>query len=140
MTVATAHYDSRREPATVLETPKRRGRRSKVELRAEYRTIRNKLLMWFDKDTVDAAVRSKAAQLCANRGKRAVSPEMWVEAIKLVRLPCDHCSGDGVYRWGACVNGKMTHSGPCFRCQGKGKMDADDCVRTRTYHNHLRVV
>lgn len=136
MSVAT--INSRREKATVLEP--RRGRRSKDELRAEYRNIRNKFLRWFGKDEVDAAIRCKAAQLMVDRGKRSISPELWVEAIKKVTLRCDHCDGSGEYRWGACVNGKMTHSGTCFRCKGKGRMNADDAARTATYHTHLRVV
>ena len=139
MSVAT-YRSSRHEAATVIETPKRRGRKSKDELRAEYRTIRNKFLMWFGKDTVDAAVRAKMAQLMATRGKKQPSPELWVEAIKLILLPCDHCDGSGHYKWGASVNGKMSRSGVCFRCKGKGRMDADDAARTATYHNHLRVV
>lgn len=138
--MAVATISSRREPATVVETPKKRGRKSKDELRAEYRAIRNKFLMWFGKNEVDAAVRAKMAGLMADRGKRQPSPELWVEAIKLVTMPCDHCDGSGQYKWGACVNGKMSKSGPCFRCQQRGRMNADDCARTATYHNHLRVV
>jgi hypothetical protein len=34
---------------------------------------------------------------------------------------CWRCNGTGVYRWGAVVNGKSTHEGPCFRCVGGGQ-------------------
>lgn len=46
---------------------------------------------------------------------------------------CSRCSGSGVYRWGACVNGRMTHSGVCYHCVGKGYQDADDVKRCNAY-------
>ena len=38
---------------------------------------------------------------------------------------CEKCQGSGVYGWGASVNGRMSRSGPCFACGGKGKQT--DC-------------
>lgn len=35
--------------------------------------------------------------------------------------PCWRCGGTGIYVWGAIVNGKPTHSGPCYACQGGGE-------------------
>jgi hypothetical protein len=50
---------------------------------------------------------------------------------------CDNCGWTGSYAWGACVNGKMTHRGNCFQCQGKGYQDRDDQKRNFGYFNHL---
>jgi hypothetical protein len=50
---------------------------------------------------------------------------------------CDNCGNTGSYAWGACVNGKMTHRGNCFQCQGKGYQDRDDQKRNFGYFNHL---
>lgn len=49
---------------------------------------------------------------------------------------CERCRGTGVYGWGASVNGKMEHSGPCFRCEGKGFQTAEDVRRNDYYDNH----
>lgn len=49
---------------------------------------------------------------------------------------CERCRGTGVYGWGASVNGKMEHSGPCFRCEGKGFQTAEDERRNDYYDNH----
>lgn len=127
---------------TVEVTPPRKAkkpRRSIEEIRQEYADLRRMFLKWFGKDEVDAAIRTNMAKLMVAKNKKQASPELWLEAIKKTTMPCDHCDGSGQYRWGACVNGKMTHSGPCFRCKGKGRMSAADCARTATYHNHLRV-
>jgi hypothetical protein len=34
---------------------------------------------------------------------------------------CWRCNGTGVYQWGASINGRMTHQGPCFKCIGGGE-------------------
>lgn len=67
------------------------------------------------------------------------TPEKWLEAARKATTKCDHCSGTGIYSWGACVNGKMTHSGTCFRCEGKGRQGQDDYKRNQVYDNHRRV-
>ena len=50
--------------------------------------------------------------------------------------PCDKCRGSGVYGWGACVNGSMTHQGTCFSCRGTGKQTRADIRRNHTYNRH----
>jgi hypothetical protein len=30
----------------------------------------------------------------------------------------------------------VVHSGPCYRCEGKGRQDQDDFCRNRTYDRH----
>lgn len=52
------------------------------------------------------------------------------------REKCSNCGGSGIYRWGACVNGVMSKSGPCFRCEGKGYQDEADRRRNYGYDNH----
>lgn len=47
---------------------------------------------------------------------------------------CAKCKGSGVYRWGAVVNGRASHSGPCFSCRGTGKQGRADIGRNRTYN------
>lgn len=49
---------------------------------------------------------------------------------------CGKCYGSGVYQWGASVNGRMTGSGPCHSCGGKGKQTAGDIRRNEAYNRH----
>jgi DnaJ-class molecular chaperone len=49
---------------------------------------------------------------------------------------CAKCRGSGLYQWGACVNGKMTHSGPCHSCRGTGKQSKTDIKRNHAYNRH----
>lgn len=49
---------------------------------------------------------------------------------------CAKCKGAGVYGWGACVNGVMQHSGPCFSCKGTGKQETRDIKRNHAYNRH----
>lgn len=42
-------------------------------------------------------------------------------ALTVTAPPCYRCGGTGVYCWGAVINGKSAHSGPCFACQGGGE-------------------
>lgn len=134
MTVATY-----RVIATEI-APSRRGRKPIEQLRKEYAEYQRKFLMWVGRDTLNAAVRCEMAKLMAAKGKRKPSPEMWVEAIKKVTVACDHCDGSGQYKWGGIINGKPRFSKTCYRCKGKGRMDASDCKRTSTYHKFLKVV
>ena len=116
-----------------------RGRKSIEQLRKEYAAIQQKFLKWISRETLAAAVRCQMAKIMAEKNKKKPSPEMWVEAIKKVTVACDHCDGSGQYKWGGTVNGRPKFSNTCFRCKGKGRMDADDCSRTATYHSKLKV-
>lgn len=49
---------------------------------------------------------------------------------------CAKCSGSGVYRWGAVVNGKATHVGQCNACRGTGQQTQQDIYRNRAYNRH----
>lgn len=49
---------------------------------------------------------------------------------------CAKCKGAGAYGWGACVNGVMQHSGPCFSCKGTGKQETRDIKRNHAYNRH----
>lgn len=49
---------------------------------------------------------------------------------------CPKCSGSGVYRWGACVNGKMAREGKCHSCGGTGQQSRADIARNVTYNRH----
>lgn len=49
---------------------------------------------------------------------------------------CIKCSGTGVYKWGAVVNGKSAKEGPCHSCGGTGKQSVKDIRRNRTYNRH----
>lgn len=61
------------------------------------------------------------------------TPLQWVRAALLVETTCTKCRGTGVYEWGACINGKMEHSGECYGCSGKGFQRHDDWVRNANY-------
>jgi DnaJ-class molecular chaperone len=47
---------------------------------------------------------------------------------------CAKCSGAGVYRWGAIVNGRATHVGKCWSCKGTGKQSTSDIHRNIAYN------
>ena len=47
-------------------------------------------------------------------------------------IKCDRCSGSGIYKWGAIINGKPQHAGTCFKCNGSGKITAN---RIAGYYN-----
>ncbi len=65
-----------------------------------------------------------------------VTPVDWMMAVTTVEGSCDRCKSSGTYSWGACINGKMSHSAPCARCGGKGYMTFDDMRRGRAYDRH----
>lgn len=44
-------------------------------------------------------------------------------------VACDRCGGDGIYKWGAVINGRPQYAGTCFKCGGSGKM----IIRTKEY-------
>jgi hypothetical protein len=64
------------------------------------------------------------------------TPVEWIVTIKALTCTCERCNGSGIYSWGACINGCMTHSGHCNRCGGTGVVDLDDCFRNRAYDRH----
>jgi DnaJ-class molecular chaperone len=49
---------------------------------------------------------------------------------------CPKCRGSGVYAWGPVVNGKVTHTGQCHSCAGKGFQTLSDIRRGETYNRH----
>jgi hypothetical protein len=66
-------------------------------------------------------------------------PHQWLSAARKVTTKCDVCT-NGIFYWGACVNGHMTNSARCFRCRGTGRQNVADHARNRTYDNHRKVV
>jgi DnaJ-class molecular chaperone len=49
---------------------------------------------------------------------------------------CAKCRGTGVYRWGATVNGKTEHEGPCFSCHATGRQSWRQIRRNKAYNRH----
>lgn len=49
---------------------------------------------------------------------------------------CEKCRGTGFYRWGAIVNGKASHEGPCYSCQGTGKQTKRQIKRNWGYNKY----
>lgn len=47
---------------------------------------------------------------------------------------CCKCNGSGLYRWGACINGKMQHAGECYSCRGTGMQSFRQIKRNRAYN------
>ncbi len=39
-----------------------------------------------------------------------------------VKMLCPKCGGDGIYKWGAVINGVPQHAGVCFTCEGHGHL------------------
>lgn len=114
------------------------ARRTNLELLAQGRKYRFMVTRWFSNETFSECVKKEAHRL--SKGKKPTLSQ-WVKAAGSAIYPCDHCDGSGEYRWGPCINGRPPqYGGPCYRCEGKGKMDPSDCARTAEYHNHLKVV
>ncbi len=67
------------------------------------------------------------------------SPADWVHAAQTAVTECDRCSGTGIYVWGAIVNGQPSHTGHCYRCEGKGYQGQDDYRRNWGYDRHAIV-
>lgn len=52
-------------------------------------------------------------------------------------VTCDRCGGDGMYKWGAIINGRPQYSGVCFKCYGAGKVHGTWIERTPEYQAKL---
>ena len=104
-----------------------------AKLREEFITLRRNALYAMRAEEFDVKVRE-----LATKDNPTPTPEQWVEAAKKVTCVCDACRGTGRYQWGASINGVMQHSGPCFRCQSKGKQTQEDFTRNWGYDNFGR--
>ena len=88
------------------------------------------------RDIIRYTMGTKRGDLAIRCAGMPSTPIEWLRACKMVVCCCDRCKGTGVYKWGACINGRMTHSGPCNRCAGKGVMNFDDMRRCKAYDNY----
>lgn len=50
---------------------------------------------------------------------------------------CDRCGGDGLYKWGAIINGAPQYVGVCYKCAGAGKVYSKWIERTPEYQAKL---
>ena len=94
-------------------------------LRAIFSEARDIVHYTMGRDCADDAIKARCP----------VTPTDWIMAVKRVTCKCPRCFS-GTYYWGACINGKMSHSAPCARCSGKGRMNFDDMRRGRAYDRH----
>ena len=53
------------------------------------------------------------------------------------RVKCDRCGGDGIYKWGAVINGLTQYAGVCFKCNGLGWVVDEWIERTPEYQAKL---
>lgn len=53
------------------------------------------------------------------------------------RVKCDRCGGDGIYKWGAMINGRPQYVGTCFKCMGAGWVIDKWIERTPEYQAKL---
>lgn len=53
------------------------------------------------------------------------------------RVKCDRCGGDGIYKWGAMINGRPQFIGTCFKCEGAGWVIDKWIERTPEYQAKL---
>lgn len=53
-------------------------------------------------------------------------------------VACDRCGGDGIYKWGAMINGERPqYAGTCYKCCGAGKVIEKWIERTPEYQAKL---
>ena len=97
--------------------------------RAVYRELRDIVRYTVGVDNADNIIRACCPGV-------PVTPVDWIMAVFRVEVDCERCKGTGTYYWGASINGRMTHSGPCARCGGDGRMTFDDMRRCRAYDNY----
>lgn len=107
-----------------------------AELRREYRRIRAAACFDYDRSEWEAAVAAEAERLAGGSEPLA---SHWLDAAATIELPCRRCCGTGVYHWGGTVNGKPVHSGPCYRCEGKGRQGLADWFRNSRYTRYAIV-
>lgn len=53
------------------------------------------------------------------------------------RVKCDRCGGDGLYKWGAMINGNPQYVGTCYKCLGAGWVIGKWIERTPEYQAKL---
>jgi hypothetical protein len=109
------------------------------ELREQYRKLRRNAKYGADMEVWDAAVADLAVRRARKAGLMEPTPEMWIAAAEDVTVECEQCHGSGMFYWGAVVNGKPTHGGPCFRCAGAGRQGPADFARNQCYDGHRKV-
>ena len=98
---------------------------SVVDLRKVYAFYRRAAIYGMGEKALDAHLARLAPK----------TPIEWIKAVRSARTKCTRCD-NGIYHWGAIVNGIPTHSGKCYRCEGKGYTDMSDFRRNRGYDNH----
>lgn len=101
------------------------------ELRDEFRRMRRNAASQVNIDEWLASVRGMVPT--------NPTPADWVYAAQYATIRCERCDGSGHYSWGASINGKMSHGGPCYRCEGKGCQGQDDFRRNWAYDRYAVV-
>jgi late competence protein required for DNA uptake (superfamily II DNA/RNA helicase) len=101
------------------------------ELRDEFRKLRRNATQFMGREAFDDQINALT--------RKNATPEEFVYAAEKVTCSCERCRGTGRYSWGACVNGKMEHTGDCYACQGKGRLNQDDFRRNWGYWRYAIV-
>jgi hypothetical protein len=99
------------------------------ELREQFRKYRRRALYGATREAWDHAVTTLALRRAKKIGLVEPSAEIWVASARDAVVECDYCGGSGRYYRGAVVNGKPTHGGDCYRCEGKGQQNQEDFMR-----------
>ena len=68
----------------------------------------------------------------------SATPEQWVAAAKLVKVPCRRCAGTGRYVTMVENGIPKGPGGDCYRCAGKGWQNDADACRNRTADRYYR--
>lgn len=63
-----------------------------------------------------------------------VHPSTWLQELSKVKCTCGHCV-KGVWSRGL-ENGRPVNPGPCYRCQGTGKITLRDAYRSQAAQVH----
>jgi len=91
----------------------------KADLLKEGRKLRFMATQWISTETFNLCVRAEAKRLAKGR---KITLSIWVKAARGAIFPCDHCDGSGIYRWGACINGKPPNIvAPAIVARGKAR-------------------
>jgi hypothetical protein len=99
---------------------------STAELRREFATLRRNALAFATRDGWMSAVSAIAREMADGDDP---TPMQWVLSAREASTECERCRGTGVYKWGAVVNGKPTHTGTCYQCCGAVRQGQDDYKR-----------